>query len=267
MRQCFSALCLSLLPMIALGTAAGAADLQPGPDPYPVPQSDTWTGIYLGVHGDKVWSEGGIELDKTGGFLIPLDVENGLFYREKSELRGTFGGGLTAGYNQQLGQFVIGVEADFTSVSLNVKHERARIDPNPMIPFNGQLTLSEYETEFDTLSTVRLRAGWSLNNTLIYLTAGLAAGEVENSFAIALPGLGYSSPDWSESGLALGYALGGGVEHKLTRKISVKAEALMVDLEDRIVKGSDPVSFPGESISYRFDNKMVIGRVGLNYAF
>jgi outer membrane immunogenic protein len=247
--------------------AANSADLELDTYPDTPVSGDRWTGVYLGLHGTKMYSEGNVELDKYSGFLIPLDVQNGLFAKDEGELRGTLGGGLTLGYNQQFGQFVLGVEGDITLARLGVKHYRARIDPNPMIPFFGQNVLSNYSTQFENLATLRVRAGWSLENTLLYLTGGLAASTVKNEFGIAIPGLGYSSPEWSESGLAWGYVVGAGVEHKLTRNISLKAEALFVDLEDRVVKGRDPVSFPGEFISYEFDNTLAIGRVGLNYAF
>ena len=61
--------------------------------------------------------------------------------------------------------------------------------------------------------------------------------------------------------------MGAGVEHKLTHNVSVKAEALFIDLEDRVVHGRDPAVFPGEHISYKFDNELIVGRVGLNMAF
>ena len=267
MRHFISAFCITLLQVSATGGVVQAAVLPLDPVPYPPVETDNWTGGYLGLHGSKIFSDGRIELDKYSGTLIPLDVDNGLFFKDKEELRGTLGGGLTVGYNQQFGSMVIGAEADITFMSLDVKHNRSRIDPNPIFPFTGQTTLSEYKTGFDNLGTLRLRAGYSFNKTLVYLTGGVAAAEVSNSFGIALPGLGYSSPDWSVSGLEWGYVVGAGVEHKLTHNMSVKGEVLFVDLEDTVVNGRDPVTFPGEHISYKFDNELIVGRVGVNIAF
>lgn len=194
MRHFISAFCITFLHVSVTGGVAQAADLPIEPIPYPPADSDVWTGGYLGVHGGKILSLGRIELEDNSGVLIPLDVQNGLFYREKEELRGTLGGGLTVGYNQQFGSMVIGAEADITLMSLDVEHKRSRIDPNPIFPFTGQTTLSEYKTGFNNLGTLRLRAGYSFNKTLVYVTAGAAAGEVTNSFGIALPGLGYVFP-------------------------------------------------------------------------
>ena len=232
----------------------------------PVAQ-DAWSGMYFGVQGGKTKSGGGVELGTYSGFLIPLDVENDLFIIEQSDLRGTLSGGLTAGFNRQYGNFVFGVEGDFTFQSLDVTHTKSRIDPNPMIPFFGQQVDSAYTTEFGNYATLRLRAGWAFDRTMVYATAGLAGGEVHNGFSIAIPGLLYQSPDWSKSGLAMGYAVGAGIEHLLTDRVTLKAEGLFIDLDDRVVQGQDPVSFPNEYISYEFETKMMVGRVGLNYRF
>lgn len=226
-----------------------------------------WTGAYAGIHAGSIMSNGGIELDNHFGVLIPLDVDNGLFYKEESKRHKKLGAGVTLGYNQQMGSLVFGVEGDYTFDSYDADHHRERIDPNPMIPFFGQNVVSDYNTRFEDIMSLRLRAGAAFGSTLFYATGGLAAARVENSFSIAIPGLGYASPDWSENGLAWGYTVGGGVEHKLGNNISIKAELLHTDLQDRTVKGRDPVAFPGEGISYRFENTLTAARVGLNYAF
>lgn len=252
---------------MAFGSAAQAADLEQFPDSFRTTTTDTWSGLYLGVQGGKTKSGGEVELGPYSGTLIPLDVSNDLFVIRQSDLRGTMSGGLTAGYNRQFGNFIFGVEGDFTMQSLDVTHTKSRIDPNPAFPFNGQQVDSFYTTEFGAYGTLRLRAGWAFNRTMIYATAGLAAGEVHNSFGIAIPGLLYQSPDWSKDGLAMGYAIGAGIEHLLTDQVSLKAEGLFIDLEDTVVQGQDPVSFPNEYISYKFENQMMVGRLGLNYRF
>lgn len=265
MRRCFSALSFSLLIALSVTTLAEAADFNSGASR--ATDADQWNGVYLGAHGSKVMSNGGVDLGEASGFLIPLDISNGLFVREESKLRGTIGVGLTAGYNQAYGKYVFGIEGDLTWANLDASHHRERVDPNPIVPFFGQNVVSDYITKFDNIGTFRLRAGVSVNKSLLYVTGGVAVSTVRNEFQVAIPGLGYSSPDWSESGLAWGYAVGAGIEHKLTENLSVKAEGLYIDLEDREVEGVDPVAFPGEYISYEFDNSLAIARVGLNYTF
>lgn len=245
-----------------------AADFELRPTIGEADATANWSGFYAGLHAGSVMSQGGVELADSFGFLIPLDISNGLFFREQSDLQSAFGAGMTAGYNQQYGGFVFGVEGDITFTSLDANHHLERIDPNPIFPFFGQNVISDYKTNFEDLYTLRLRAGKTFGNTLLYATGGLAAADVTNSFSIAIPGIGYQSPaDWRHSGTAWGYAVGGGVEHKLSESISVKAEGIYMDLEDVTVVGSDPINFPGEGISYKFENELAVARVGVNVHF
>jgi len=90
---------------------------------------------------------------------------------------------------------------------------------------------------------------------------------VANRFGLSLPELGYTSPDWSQSGLRFGYVVGVGLEHRMTDNLNLKFEALYVNLADRTVQGADPVAFPGEGLSYSFSNDMFIPRLGINARF
>ena len=76
----------------------------------------------------------------------------------------------------------------------------------------------------------------------------------------------YNSGDRADTAAIAKATIGGGVEHKFTEAFSLKAELFYVDLEDTKIKVTDPV-FPGNQIDYHFDNDLVIGRIGLNYAF
>lgn len=240
------------------GTVIGAAELRP---------AVTWDGFYAGAVAGLATSKGRADLGAHSGVLIPLDVANGLFPRSISHMNESLTGGITAGYNIQRGAFVGGIEADISFADFKIRHTMSRLDPNPFPPFTGQVTNSAFHTDYGALATLRVRAGVALDRTLIYATGGLAAGKVTNRFSIGLPGLGYASPDWSTSKVRYGYAIGAGVEHKLTENVSMKLEGLFVDLQDAVVTGTDPVTFPGERLSYRFRNDMIVGRLGLNVAF
>ena len=260
----------ALAVALTLGVVAPAyaADLDLRPTIIDETVSAEWNGFYAGVQAGIVMSRGGIELDNSFGFLIPLDIQNGLFFVEESDLHSTVGAGLTAGYNYQMGDYVVGIEGDITFTSLNADHHRERIDPNPIVPFFGQNVISDYRTQFENIMTLRLRAGRSYGNTLYYATGGLAGADVRNSFSIAIPGIGYASPtDWASEGMAWGFAVGAGAEHKLAENISVKVEALYIDLQNQTVIGRDPVSFAGEGIDYEFKNNLAIARVGMNVHF
>jgi len=226
-----------------------------------------WSGAYIGAFGGLGISSGRATLADYSGSLLPLDVQYGLFPRSIGQ--NTVGGvaGVTAGLNVQSGSFVGGVEADLGYAWTSPHHRFSRIDNVPGSPFPGVTTTTNYATRFGLLGTLRARGGYAFGDTLLFATAGIAAGETRNSFDLSLVEAGYTSPDWSGSGLRLGYAVGVGVEHRLTRDISLKFETLYIDLADRTVRGADPGAFPGETISYRFGNNMLVPRLGINARF
>ena len=112
-------------------------------------------------------------------------------------------GGLQAGYNWQTGQFVLGGETDL---------QLSGADD----------TFAAYKFANPWFGTTRLRAGFAMNNILLYATAGLAYGGGKLDFA----GLG-------ETQTHLGWAAGAGIEIGFTPNWSAKAEFLYVDLSQR----------------------------------
>jgi len=136
-------------------------------------------------------------------------------------------GGIEAGYNWQSGAFVFGGETD--------------------LELSGASdTVSPFEFSNPWFGTVRGRAGVTLNNVLIYGTAGLAYGDLRADSALL-----------SESHMSLGWVAGGGVEVGFTRRWSAKAEWLYLDLSDR------NFSVTGTSNGLAAD----LLRMGVNYRF
>lgn len=226
-----------------------------------------WSGAYVGIFGGLGISQGRADLGDYSGSLIPLDVEYGLFPQSiESNQLGT-AAGVVGGFNFQSGAFVGGIEADLGYVSTQAHHSYSRIDNVPSSPFPGVSTNTAYDTDFGALGTLRARAGYAFDNTLLYGTAGLALGSVTNRLGLALPEIGYTSPNWESSGLRAGYVIGVGIEHQMTSNVSLKFETLYVNLADQTVKGVDSGAFPGEAISYRFSNDVFVPRVGLTVQF
>jgi len=112
-------------------------------------------------------------------------------------------GGFQIGYNKQLGSVVIGVEGDVQASAI----EGAS---------NG------VSTSLNWFSTARGRVGYAFDSTLLYGTAGVAVAGVE---ATAAGG--------SDDKTLLGLAAGAGVEQAMTENLSLKAEYLYVDLENK----------------------------------
>jgi len=143
-----------------------------------------------------------------------------------SEPNGVMGGG-QIGYNWQFNQVVLGLEADLQGSSAND-------------------TFAAFKFSNPWFGTVRGRAGYAMNNVLIYLTGGLAYG----GGRIELAGI-------SETQTHIGWTLGGGVEVGLTPNWTAKAEYLYVRLDDR--------SYVVTGVNNGFSSNVF--RLGVNYRF
>jgi outer membrane immunogenic protein len=183
--------------IIAFTPAAFAADMPVAQAPVEAMVQDAsfdWTGFYVGAFGGYGWGE----------------TDAGAF--GSSDLEGPLAGG-TVGYNHQIDQFVVGIEADGGWSGIDNEDDNLTND-----------------TSIDWLTTVRGRVGFAMDSFLIYGTGGAAIGEV--SFDPA-------GPVGEDSDTRIGWTAGGGVEAALTDNISVKAEYLYVDLGEEEINGTD----------------------------
>ena len=200
---------VAALGIVAAG-AASAADLpsRKGPVAAPVymPPALTWTGFYVGANAGYGWGN--------------VNTSNGWGWGGRStsvgDLDGFVGGG-QVGYNYQMGQFVLGLEADLQGADLSTGSS-----------IYGDAVKTEY------FGTVRARVGVAFDRFMPYITGGWAYGNVKTSFT-DLAGNRFSH-DSSHTG---GYAIGGGLEYAFTNNIIGGVEYLYVDLGDKRVLGSN----------------------------
>ncbi|MEI4264269.1 outer membrane protein [Roseovarius sp. D0-M9] len=151
------------------------------PAPAPVFSSPNWTGFYAG--GQLGYAN--IDTDIAG-----VDGD-GLI------------GGLTTGYDYDLGNWVVGagLDYDWTDVGLG------------NVP----------ETTVDNIFRAKLRGGYKLGNGLLYATGG------------------YAMADTNNVGDSDGYFVGGGYEHLITENISLGGEVLYHEFDsfDGAAAGAD----------------------------
>jgi len=213
-----------LLAAVLAGVASSAlaADLPtykapPAPSYY-APLPFTWTGFYAGAN--LGWAFGSVSNSNFG------NPSTALF-------------GAQAGYNMQMNQFVLGLEADIEGTGMPVTS-------------SGPLGSNKFGTH--TLTTERVRAGFAMDRTLFYLTGGYAGVQTTASYAAAAGGSGYAS-QWRNGG-----AIGAGVEYALTNNITTKIEYLYLPF-------SSANYFSGTPAAENSDLSLNIVRAGLNYKF
>ena len=139
-----------------------------------------------------------------------------------------FVGGVQAGYNWQPGPWVFGIEGDLQATGASD-------------------TFAPWKFSNPWFGTVRGRAGYALNNILLYGTAGLAFGELS----------GQTFFSQSESHTNAGWTVGLGAEFGFALNWSAKVEYLFVDLND------STFLVTGVQNGYHFG----LLRAGVNYHF
>lgn len=137
------------------------------PAPAPVFSSPNWTGFY------------------AGGQLGYANVDTNVANVDGDGIIG----GLTVGYDYDLGNWVVGGGLDY---------DWADVDLSPTAP----------TTSVDNIFRAKLRGGYKLGNGLLYATAG------------------YANADTNNLGDEDGYFVGGGYEHMLTENFSMGGEVL-----------------------------------------
>jgi outer membrane immunogenic protein len=213
--------------MALISGAAVAADMRMPVKAPPVASPFSWTGCYIGGHVGGVWGD----IDQT--VSVP-----GVVAIESSGRDGSILAGAQAGCNWQgTPNWVFGVEGDISWLDLKRSH-------NFTFTSSGEDTAGSQTTKLRWLTTVRARLGYAWDRSLLYVTGGLAGGDVKSSVsAVFLGGPGVYAGSTSDT--RWGWTIGAGYEYAFSRAISAKFEYLHFDLSDL----SYPVLLVGGSSS------------------
>jgi outer membrane immunogenic protein len=254
-----------LASTIGIVTDAVAADLPLRGSFAPVvAAAPDWSGFYVGAHGGYLRSDADVTLADVGGAVLPIDVANGTLPNAATLTQKSGLGGAQAGYNAQFGAFVAGVESD---VSFGGGKARADITAPDRLLFPGAATNTHFRSNLDWLATFRARVGVAMDRVLIYGTGGLAVGSRESFLAIDIPFVGYAPKPWTQKETTWGWAAGAGLEYALSEHVSLKAEYLHFALNKGSVTATDPATFPGQFLTYKFNRSGDIVRGGVNLRF
>jgi outer membrane immunogenic protein len=173
-------------------------------DIAPPPVSELRPAIYIGVFGQSVALDGHYNQQQF--------CDDGCPGGDPSMSGIGWGGGVMAGIDYQMDNFVIGAVGDFAWGGQVAKND----DP-------AQATFMNY----NDIATIRGRAGFVQDNTMFYLTAGAAAVNTEFGGKV-----GPFSENISDEKWVWGWTAGIGVEHAFTENFHGRLEWLYVGLPD-----------------------------------
>jgi outer membrane immunogenic protein len=213
--------------------SAMAADLSRPPAQAPVYSKApmmapfSWTGFYIGVDGGYGFGTSAGTFATPGG-ILPA----GYSFNVNGPIIGGFVGG-----NYQMGQFVLGGEADWQWANLTGN--------SGAVPFTTSSTVKSY-------GSARGRLGLAVDHWLLFGTAGWAWGTWSTSYVP--PGVSNSASSSS------GWTAGAGVEYAFTNNVLGRLEYRYTNLGT----ASFANAFGSEA-----GNKMTISdiRAGLAFKF
>lgn len=189
--------CAGAAAFLLMSTAAWAADF-PAKAPAPAPVAAVnWTGFYAGAHLGYLQSRATLTDPTAPGsssFVTP---------------KGFLGGG-QIGFNQQLGSWVVGLEADFSWS--NADGSITERDPG-----TGDVTQSTVKVRWTSLVTGRL--GHTFDRALVYAKGG-AAFTGSRFEAADLTAGSTSNANFTKTG----WTVGTGLEYALAGPWSVRGE-------------------------------------------
>jgi outer membrane immunogenic protein len=191
-----------------------------------------WSGFYVGINGGY-------------GFGHSDWINNALLFDLGSfGLNGGLAGG-TLGINYQMGQFVLGFEADA---------DWTMFKGTSAVAYCGAVTAgAACETQERWLATFRGRIGYAVDRFLIFATAGGATGSIW---------AGLAPPGTFDISNNFGWTVGGGVEGNITQNWTAKVEYLYVNLGSGVCPTNCGPAVP---VNVQFNENLV--RAGVNYRF
>lgn len=220
---------------------AAAADLPYMKIPPSADVPASWAGFYLG--GQAGYGMDSVRWRNLGAstFFSPLNAVT----RDRGS--GVIGGG-QLGYNFQYNRLVFGIEGAASAADFD------RSFASPYFP-----ATDVWSSKLTWLTTVTGRVGYGFDTWLPYIKGGFAAGNVETSIrnnAVISQGSGAHS----------GWTVGGGVEVKLTRQLSLGLEFMHTEL-GRSTDINGPQVVPGAPESYGIGLRSNSITARFNYLF
>ena len=272
----FAKIAPTALAVVLASGAAFAADLprRTAPPAFIAPPVFTWTGFYIGVNAGYAFG------DQNSNRLTPnfgAALNAGFPAIGRGRSNDGFTGGGQIGYNFQYGNnFLVGFETDINYLSNGGNRRSTGYFLGAPFAAGSTLVVNDSRSGDGYLGTVRGRLGYTFDRTLLYVTGGLAYGELgsqRNGTATFFAPNGAQGATFTQGGgsdTRVGYALGAGLEYAFTQNWTAKVEYIYADLggdKRRIYTDLTGANPNFNFIASKQSSSTNIVRVGLNYKF
>ncbi len=209
----------------------------------------SWTGWYIGGNAGYGWGESTSPTITSPNFIFAPGSFPSL------SPKGFIGGG-QIGYNWQVNNWVLGLEADFQGADIKASGTN-------LVTVGGAPGTASLSEKLDFLGTVRGRLGWAAGNWLFYGSGGLAYGDVHSTINLSDAAGDLVAGAHSET--RVGWAAGAGINYAVTPNWILGVDYLHYDLGHTSVTGVDPVFLTTITASQKVAGDVVRGVI--NYKF
>jgi outer membrane immunogenic protein len=204
----------------ALAGPVSAADMtMPMKAPSYAP-AFSWTGTYVGANVGGIWGKFDVNPTTTNNLTGAVGAPGVMSINNSSLI-----GGFQAGYNWQIGQWVLGLEQDYQFTGL--KQTATFAAPAGLFRAGDQLAVKT-----DYLAATRAKLGVAWDRALIYAAGGLETGEFDVTSTYVARGAGGSPVlGFTDSNkLHFGFNVGAGIDYAVTNNVFIGVEYRYLDL-------------------------------------
>ncbi|MCW2273455.1 outer membrane beta-barrel protein [Rhodoblastus acidophilus] len=207
---------LAALAMAAPAIAGDLPSVKDAPLPPPVVFPYDWTGVYVGADLGGAWSQSQYSVGGLNTNLYGASVMGGGF----------------AGFNRQIGSFVLGIEGDVQGLGIDKSQGLVNVKQNLLAAVNGRL-------------------GFAFDHFLVYAIGGVAFSDTRYT---DYRGVG------NFTNANVGYDVGGGLEYAFMPNWTVRGEY-------RYYNFGTADSTTLRSVNFGFQQSNNTARVGVAYKF
>lgn len=180
----------------------------------------SWTGTYVGANVGGIWGKFDVNPTTTNNLTGAVGAPGAMSINNSSLI-----GGFQAGYNWQIGQWVLGLEQDYQFTGL--KQTATFAAPAGLFLAGDSLAVKT-----DYLAATRAKLGMTWDRALIYAAGGLETGEFDVTSTYVARGAGGSPVlGFTDSNkLHFGFNVGAGIDYAVTNNVFIGVEYRYLDL-------------------------------------
>jgi len=252
-------LVLGIVFAMAVAGPVAAADMGFPSMPVKAPSyapAFSWTGTYVGADLGGVWGTFDFAPTTTNNITGAVGAPAVAGLNNSSVI-----GGFQAGYNWQIGQWVLGLEQDYQFTGLKQTMTFAA-------PAGLLLAGDSMAVKTDYLTATRVKLGMAWDRAMVYAAGGLETGELDVSSTYVARAGGSPAMGFTDAHkLHVGFNVGAGVDYAVTNNVFIGVEYRYLDLgnETYNLGAFTPAGIAAQTVSNTVDLKASQVTARLNF--